>query len=407
MRSKIFGLAGYIPYSLSNDAGFILPVFNTFGMDGFFIQSPDIRSINISEFILVQDFSHEEILKVSLTLHAEIGDKLIFGFQDDLGAIAIGDLDSLSGFLQSYLSTGLETSAGLQIAELLGSSEEKKKFRTKMANIVELSTGEHASDNFSHSSVFLNALWDKLVSIVSDGSKLSELVKHKKLILLNADSSLDGIFPLDLQIWLKDEIGVDSYHIADSLERELPIGIFGNKRSDVESVGILQARLNKELHEIHGEPRQEARIARMIRRIMENPGIGRHLIKSYQDRAQFARDATRLIYNNINYFDLSPDEDFIDWLVDRLYTMSYPRQRGVLLYELAIRLGEFPAFADSIARHAQASNAEAVHLAIDAIMERLNDKNAPRRSVTPVRQDYVRGYAYLEGRQRLIPKDII
>lgn len=346
-HTKAAKLIGYIPYEDLESSGFLLPIFSISGNDGNYIQVPDISGNKISNFSIIEEIEKDYFNAVDSGVIVHSGGPLNFGFRDHLSHNHFGSLEHLSNIFEIFMLSSDDIATKMQIAELTGSPDIKKKYRAQMIDAVEDFLGPTASDHFQQNSIFLQALWDCLISKIVDEKDLKNLHENRRMLLLEADFELPGFFPLKLQTWLQDSLSIDPIDIESQVRAEMPDSSTNMVQSK-EDTNALRHHIFSELKEIMAPRRQEARVSLLVKKIMQNPGMGKHLAQQFNDRTGFSQHATNIINSNIDNFQLAPDTGFIEWLVDALYSICYPRQRGVLLYELASNLGQYAAFADAI-----------------------------------------------------------
>lgn len=389
-RASALQLRGVVPYSAAGDeAGFVLPVFSHQTSDRIYVQVPDARSELCQDFAAVGAVSEVDFDSHVPEISVRLGTPLVFAFRAPSGLVA-GTLQTIRTPLVEYANEHPEdTATVLQIAELIDdASLNGDDIKRRMVRELAHSVGESGSRNFAEVSVFLDALWSALARRAPD-EKLELLTEARRALLLDASAKTTKIFSTYWRKWLEYEIGIEVSDLKSDL---------GNVRKilrSAEQKAVFEEVLSKEMQAVVSEPRQEGRIARIIQRAIENPEVGRALIGRYRDSATFANKALELIETNAEYLRWTPEGAFAHWLVDALYSMAYPRQRGILLYELADHLGKYRSFADAILRRAHSSNAEPVVFAREAIEERIHRPDAPKPPVPPRP-----GYAYPSGSYR-------
>lgn len=379
-------LWGHVPYTPTDGCGFVLPVFSANDGQTLWAQEPDLSSERIVGFFPLERDASEKVVETASKLECRSGGPLIFGFSDQEGRVQFGSLAELHACLTNFMAESDDISTNLQIAELIGSKSQRQQQRTAMIDLVRGSVGENSAENFGRTSILLSTIWSSLLKHANNSPEvLKSLSDRQRWILLSADHSLEGLFPLNVMEWLRDEISVDLTRLLRDIREETPEALAAHH--DIKP-SVLQEQIRAEIESITSEPRQEARIAKIIRRMMESPGMGRHLLMEYTDRAGFARKIIKLLQTHSRYFELGPAPDFIQWLMHEVFTISYPRQRGVLLYELANHLSEYPIFADAIRSLTHHSNSEAVRFAREEIIERLENPGPAVRSKGPLRPEY-------------------
>lgn len=165
----------------SERPSFAFPLLRTAGSNHFAMQNVDEVTHKIRGFNRV-DVGHAPIITFTGPT-VRVGDEQVFVFVSKTKPIA-GSLDAIRDDLVATLRsrTGCPPSTQLQIAELVGTDDEKIKARVRMRNFIAETIGAEAANKFVTSSILRTSLWDALVhSATSKAEQIGYLQREDTL----------------------------------------------------------------------------------------------------------------------------------------------------------------------------------------------------------------------------------
>ena len=368
--NQIYEVCGYIPYGQTNIT-FALPIFRSKHRGGKFIQIPDVSSTKVHDFDRVDEpdqlinFSREgRLFKAGMDLQYLLVAE---------GDVYFGTVSSLKNAFRALVErTDIPKAVAMQIAELIGDSTSLE--RNLSAYLSKLAEENSILDEgFVENSVVRNHVWSRLVSHCGNEG-YHDLHTILKRVLLNVVVK-EGY--IDLEPSLKEYIAANFNINVQDFIRDLNQSFIKSDRllevPDGERDESVDPRVLKErIAEIHNMPRQEARLGRLIKGLIEDDELGQIIMQNYTDRASFANAAIRYVSKFYDNFGDSTWERYADHIVDRLYRECYPKQRGILLHELAVELGQYPAFSEAIEKKLKQSYAQPVLHAKKLITQQLS-----------------------------------
>ncbi|WP_316198524.1 hypothetical protein [Bradyrhizobium sp. SZCCHNS2002] len=369
------------------DCGFALPVFShPEHRHNLAIQEIDELTGRIVGFRTLEDANEQE-----LPLNGpfvELGDEQLYVFVSSSNNVHVGTLVALRPKLKQFSEDNVSKSdIALQIAELVGSPEERKIARIRMQKLFLRSQGAAAARYFYEGSALRSALWSCLISTAA-----SEELARRILALrshLSADINSDGTIALDLSALSEnDQIDINREAVISKMLLEFEPAPSSRPDTILEDdsnteIGIHTANL---LHKIKQVKRQEERIAILLSAILDTPLIGKSALLQYQnDNAKFANWALAEIRGLLLNTEWSSDERLIASLIPRFFTRQYPLSRGDLLVFLAKHLGKWPAVRAEIFKCLSRTNSLFVHLRRQEIEEFLTQHEAGELELREVR----------------------
>ena len=132
-------------------------------------------------------------------------------------------------------------------------------------------------------------------------------------------------------------------------------------------------RVDRLLAEIRRCPRQEERVALLIRALISDRAAAWTVLENYSDRAGFAQNAIDHLREALrpemkkNEFDRTIENE-----LSRIISEAYPLNRGRVLLSFAHILGKHPKFANIIRDRTLRSNSRDVAMSRDAILNELS-----------------------------------
>jgi hypothetical protein len=362
-RYMLVGASLYHP--IIGDA-FLEPVFGA--DDRLYLQLPDRFNSNVSRFLEADIELYDEIDGGPIV---SVGDPLQFCFSFS-SELHYGTLSDIQPLLESVLSSESAGELRLQIAQLL----ERQDAATEILN-QQLSNSISAEHNPTSTGLYSTFVAEKIWTTLSrsvDVDSFSELSNGRRLLFRDFSTQKDAYLGDDAIEWLEREFGIKWSDLAIRIRHALS----GEPAKDDQ-----EKHLDAERARIASISRQEGRIASIIRRLVENPGLGERIVRDYWDDAAFANRAILFLRQHADDFTAPLDGAFALYIVGELYKMAYPKQRGLLLYELASHLGVYDPFRKAIALRVQTSYSQDVKVAEEEILLRLENPVQPRPEPFP------------------------
>ena len=185
-----------------------------------------------------------------------------------------------------------------------------------------LRTDKAADIDFNSSSVSVDKLGQQKLSVKLNLAEAGHLDTMQKLgrQLDTLRKFLEGA--LGREVYFEVELNEDYVRTADQLDLRL-----GKTTRD-----------SQILSDLYTTKRQEGRLAIALKVLTENEPASRELLRNYVDRAEFARSAiSGLVELVSSKSPKNPTEAsmVVGREIPRIYRAAHPRQRGLLLLELA------------------------------------------------------------------------
>jgi hypothetical protein len=309
-----------------------------------------------------------------------VGDDYVHAFIDKLGGLHLGTVAELRvPFNQALRDRDAALSVKLEIAEQLGVAERTNDLREELVASLSDSFGGHAGRSFENSAA-RGRLWDIVEGAARDADALARVRKAR--IHLSArigatgglEIQLDAVDPQDLTLSFDEVRAVmagtfvkarDDFHMPRADLSQLP------NSADPTATTILEA--------VFRSPRQEERLAIMLRSLILYPAPAQQALDRYNDRAQMAKNAAIFLRSATSDIPMDQGEEIreraVSGLIRRLVTDSYPRRRGVMLYYLAEHLSDFDLVAREIRDIVMASAARDIEVVRERILQAIAKEN--------------------------------
>jgi hypothetical protein len=233
----------------------------------------------------------------------------------------------------------LDPATPLQIAELVGTVEEKRSARADMYRLVSSSSGSQVGRAFYEGSVLRSALWNILLANASSEESARKIVKMRPRI--SAKFEGDSI-KLDLSAIEESDYAISQAAIVKQLESELEPIADTVKEAKKDLVGPSVA---KALHTLRRASRQEERIAILLDTLLRDREAGEHLLSVYSgDRAKYANAVVRQLRKTLSSPNKAPEQHdaALVEIALRAFSRGMPLNRVQLLYYLSRYLGTRP-----------------------------------------------------------------
>ncbi|MEH2510687.1 hypothetical protein V1291_002041 [Nitrobacteraceae bacterium AZCC 1564] len=254
----------------------------------------------------------------------------------------------LEPYLRAFSAThSAESAINLQIFELIGTTNEKRKALIRMQQLILAQSGKRAAEAFYQRSALHASLWSHLLAAAPNREAAARILNLQHM--LTANISDNGRVSLDLSaIERSDYALIDPDQLIRNLEME-----FGSAKdldeveNEAQSVrdDELESYLEQILREISSAGRQEERIAIVLDEMLKDPYVGAAILRSYRrDRGQFATKVLVDLLRNLPRINFAMGSQSAWGLVMKTIQNAmrdaYPHGRGPLLYYLAKHLGK-------------------------------------------------------------------
>lgn len=414
-QSPSMRFIGSVPFEAPGPS-FALPIFaRDDSSTKKFVQEIDELTGFVKGF---REIHTSPMLLSSQALEIKVGEKPIYAFILENETMCAGDLSALEPQLRAFLARCPDQPAILlQIAELVGSEQEKQSARSRMGNVIAYSNGQDSRRAFFSGSVALTDTWNALLrNATSDDAARRILLQRSKIIVEQRPNSE---FHIDLSAIAESDyasanVGHDISKITKGIHNDLvpsrPLSdrkeyVLGNpayegqkkllSEREMQSVSELLQLLNKATW-------QEARLAILFDSILSDFTVGRAALSMYEtERGKFAasifaaaRDAFRIADSRGSPEALT----IVQELVKLAYRTAYPMSRGKLLSQFAIYLSKYQPINAVIENFLRSTSAMDVEIYRQFIEECLQERVGPR--------DYGRKQQELNAVRESIPRAV-
>jgi hypothetical protein len=368
-KAKIYGC---VPFD-NEQNGFALPIFTSANCPEYLlVQEVDEVSGVVSGFAQF-DSESAMILRIYDEIYAHINGLLIFSSIDEGSSIHSGNLAEIEPILNNYRQRRPQSlGINLQIAELVGTPEQKQFARSGMRKLIEERTGEIAAYSFYEKSALRIALWDLLIMYANGDEAAHRILSLRSQITIDIND--EGGMLIDQQSLIPDNLlKIAKTRISQILEIEFckvrpsPRLDSVDERIDEnfeEKSSVLDKSCDDKAREllyiVSLLSRQEERLALILKVLFNDCDLGKKVIELYDNElAKYTRIALRelrLIVNhklvefgsdililsmNTPFEELKSISSVLD-MVFRVFSGSMPKSRAFLLYFLCKHLANYP-----------------------------------------------------------------
>lgn len=336
-----YAIIGVVPYVDFHPA-LALPIVESTDLPGcFFIQIMSETSQEIVDFYPLTDFSPKD-LAAQTSIPIRIGDHYKHAFIDRNRELHIDSLSALSSILINHITrSDTPTSTKISIADQLGDSERAYKIRHEFSAAISDNFGQESANSYLNSAV-RTRLWDILIGNAKNKESKGR-IRHS---LARTDGRINSTgVEIDISaVDIERDLTVSAEQILNQLNIEFRnISLLSPKpqRVDLSGFGV-DPSSDQILLAIQRSPRQEERLAVLLRALLVHPASGLSALRRYEDNARFAQSSVRLLRQHINEnIPESHRELAIAKLLPKLFADVYPLRKGDLLYYLAAHLSDF------------------------------------------------------------------
>jgi hypothetical protein len=347
---------------------------------GYWAQILNPSSQKIIGFAPLSEDYFEDINFVEANIQISTGDIYIHAFLDKSGSLYLDTAKNLQVLFGVALNDPATASpVKLSISENMDKIYRVRQFRSGVADAVAVSFGGYAGQSLSNSTA-RSSLWDLLEAAAVDDHARRRIQNVRSRLL--ARISNDGSVDVDLTFLNPEDINVTVEEIVSRLQ-----GNLGRRRGGLEMPRVDLSRLPSSadptiitiLDAVKRSPRQEERIAILIRSLILHPLPALRAMEIYKDSAQMAQSGVAMLRDRFAHGSENLNEY---WLVSqlvpiirRLISGAYPRRRGVMLFYFAEHLSDFPPIAGVLRQVLDGTSARDVEELRPIILKALDGKN--------------------------------
>ncbi|WP_293679008.1 hypothetical protein [uncultured Phenylobacterium sp.] len=360
MSSTSLQVTAYAPYMGERSPGFFLPLLQSDGSEGYYLQTVDEISDLISSFSRISE-TPDLIFSIDIPIFVDLGSRPVFVFMDHLGVVHVGTVGDIASDLREYVKNNpADVAVRLQIANLLDEPGERRSAREAVRINIEAQLGQTAGAAF-YQSALRSALWNSLIKRAPSRDAAHAVIETRS----SFQSSIgdDGSIAIDISALERRSIyGDDLNAIVQDIKDEFVtrdngisnhvdgISSTDNIKDDANKLDIIGADLLHIQATISNAPRQEERISMLLEIILRDRKVGLEILNLYRPRANFESRAIEMMRQRLNFNSEGsiPDSLVVSDIVVKLFFMIFSMNRGYLLYFASIHLGQISDVRQSI-----------------------------------------------------------
>lgn len=359
---------------------FALAVARNSSDSNLWIQVSAPASDLIERFTLLPEADVSDVQEVDGP-SVEIGDKYIHAFIDRAGGLYLDSANELRVVLNVALNDPQTPGVvRLTISELLHDQLRSVELRNALATDLSNSFGYESGQAFLSSSA-TGKLWEILELNALNEAALERIRRSRGRVsarIQNGTTEIDisAISAADLRISEEDiarHLGIAMGEL--SFSSDMPrANLSGLPDSTEPTVLTIMEAMRR-------SPRQEERLAILLRALILHPAPALTAMDRYVDPAQMANQAIASLKKMTADFQDQPEirrQIIIASLMRTIFRDAYPRRRGALLFYFAEHLSDFPEVADALQQLLRNSRADAVEVLRDRIERALANRNGLR-----------------------------
>lgn len=308
----------------------------------------------------------------------KIGSPYIFAFIDKNGGLHLGSAKDLRvEFNIALVDPRTSTATKLAISECVADRSRSREFRKQLEGEFEAAFGRAVAGSFVNS-MARSQLWDLLESVAIDKEALKRIQDTRPRITVKVSKDDVEVDLGDLDL---NDVSIDFKDIQERLREEF---VGGGGFSDIQVTDLSGLPSSDDptvvtiLAAVERSPRQEERLAIILRSLILYPDVAKQMIERYHDRAKMAGNAVdvlRTVLLGSEAFEREEGRVFmIARLIPKFFADAYPRNRGELLYYLSAHLFDFPVVAEEIRALVNKTNAMDVVFMKGRIFEMLDKR---------------------------------
>ncbi|MCR9080041.1 MAG: hypothetical protein NXH78_13175 [Hyphomonadaceae bacterium] len=322
--------------------GFLVPIFKRNGSDGFFLQI--CKDSLIVEFRRLEVDSDLKIFPVTSTYFVTEGDSQMFCYHLGKMLFLSGSREQMLDFVDGQTDHLADRNPALAV--------QIENLRTEDSNVTKLRKRileQYSSMSMDASYAYKNSVarevgWEKIEKrLASDEELLTKFREHR--------SDYDFHFGErgELKIRIHSERNTIPTEVLESalIDASISLDSTFDELIDVAGEEIQHGEYVDDFlihHVFDKAPRQETRLALVLKMAIERPKHAGIILSQYEDDAMYANQMARTLGNFIIRRGLSSQKQVLRAVEDHLplfFNKSFYKSRGVLLVELAKHLGNF------------------------------------------------------------------
>jgi hypothetical protein len=294
-------------------------------------------------------------------MSAVVGDRPVYVLFRSISEFFVGSSADIYKSTATDKSRSMPLSVQIQLADIFGDQSGKIGLRHKIRNSILHSSGEASARRFDVGYA-RSTLWD--VAFDSTDDILSKM--HPREIMESFDvEDIGGGVRVSIDPNLSKALSSQTLLRINAIfrqrfDRSRQGDLFEPSRDDFSSPDP-DPRLEEAYLDIKNLPRQEERLSHLLRLSIAYPEVGIPLLGIYRDKSRFAN---RAVSYAKSYLLLGMDQNerirTVSHMVAPIVEFAFPMNRGLLLYELSLALGEFDQISDAISARLRQTNARAV-----------------------------------------------
>lgn len=346
---------------------------------GFWLQVLGSNTQRVIGFAPLAETDDEDVQPLEET-PIRLGGAYVHAFIDKRGGLLLGTADALRVELGVAMRDA-KTSAPvkLEISEHLGDARGAKELRSKLTTSVARAFGQSAGSVFGDS-VARTRLWEMVEGLAANPDALARIRKLRPRLVAHADNA-GGIW-IDLSALDPSDVTVSFEEVAARMQAEFGKGLGpeGLRRADLSGLSNIADPTGQTIVEaMTRSPRQEERLAILLRAMILNPEAAERALSRYKDPAVMARTAMELFAGAMSTIRATPEQQRPERLapeIMRTIKSAYPRRRGAILYYFAEHLSDFPVIERLLRSITADSRAQAISVLRPHILAALGRKNS-------------------------------
>jgi|SRR5271165_2665253 len=358
------GLISSIGVPFHRSPGFTIPLVRlTAGGNSYYIQRID-RNKKIAGFDLFD--AAVNLRRLTRPYQLEIGNNEVYSLVDPSGIPHVGTKRELAPIIRNWVSEVEHPLLRMNFARFCGQEGLASRAANEAVRLKKNEfNDEEAAIHWFIDSVVSAELVAMLISANSESitedamnknhltvSNLSESRLLLQIVTRNSSKlSFDNRVVKELEklkIFIGKVLG-RSVHI-DVVDAEQPSGDDWGGEISARGGDRDERRTERIVNEIRHRRRQEERLALVLDLLLANDSAGWDILRSYDDRAKFARVAIVLLADELSKKQISRGNKNLSKVISQeiwtMFRLAYPTQRGILLLE----------FAKVLKRHADIAN---------------------------------------------------
>ncbi len=359
---------------------FGLAIAVTEAAQGYWLQITSPGTQKVRSFALISENEWTDVQRVA-DRPVRIGDDYVHAFLDKNGALYLDTASELRVLFNVVLNDR-ETSSTtkLAICEELGLLERARTYRRDSIEAATKAFGPHAARSFE-SSAARATLWEILESAAVNDAALQRIQTARPYLI--ATIAQDRSISIDISLLDPADLRLSVEEVSNRLRNLFGMAHSEYKLSRVDLRGLPSSTdptIVTILEAVQRSPRQEERLAILIRSLILHPVPAISALDHYSDPAQMARTSMERLRSLFRALpDNATEEDReirVASTIPAIIADAYPRRRGVILFYLAQHLSDFFHITTQIKAALTSRHSLEIEELRPRIEEALNKKNS-------------------------------